>query len=314
MKLAPTAEQEREFERKHVSKMRADYIETDVVRRYGDDLGYREKIDMMASFLENYGNKGINIDIGSNTAGEAEVLSHKGHRILATDINEIALSVSLERAKKYRDHRPFYVAADAHNLPFKSEVFDSATAFEVLHHFENLDPALEEIYRVLKPGGYLFTFEPCAWNPYRKISELRFYLMGAIEKSFTGKGLRKKLESAGFIVESLGKKIVQPSTWRLEKVSPLKRVLVKFYHIVANAFPNLFGNLVVIARKPGEISKVDQTSFNIEDVVRCPITKGNIQRQDCGYTSTQGEKHYIYNDHDGVVVLIEQDAKIIKSS
>ncbi len=314
MKLSPTAEQERDFERKHVTKMKGDYLETDVVERYESDPGYRDKIDIMESFLKEHGKGGLNLDVGSNTAGEAEVLSHRGHRIVASDINEVALSVSLARAETYREKHPMYVAGDAHNLPFKDETFDSATAFEVLHHFENLAPALDEIYRVMKPGAHLFTFEPYGWNPYRRIAELRFYLIGSIEKSFTGKGLRKQLEAAGFEVESIGKKVIQPSSWRMAKVSAFKRFLVRFYHFVANAMVPVFGNLVVVARKPGESGEPSSSDITVEEIVRCPITKAPLAQVEEGYVSTEGEKRYEYGLHDGVPVIIEQDAKELSAA
>ena len=310
MKLAPTAEQERDFERKHVTKMKKDYMETDVVERYKSDLGYRDKIDMMETFLKKHSKGGLNLDLGSNTAGEAEVLSHHGYRMLATDINEVALAVSLARAKKYREKRPLYVAGDAHNLPFKDETFDSTTAFEVLHHFENLAPALNELFRVMKPGACLFTFEPYAWNPYRRFAELRFYILGSIEKSFSGRGLKKQLEAAGFEVDSIRKGIIQPSTWRMDKVSPLKRFLMKFYHLVAGACLPVFGNLHVVARKPGGPSDITPEGVELEEIMQCPITKSSIKVEGESYVSTGGNPVYEYTEHEGVAVVIEQDAKM----
>ena len=63
-------------------------------------------------------------------------------------------------------------------LPFADESFDNATAFEVLHHFENLKPSLSEIHRILRPGGQVFAYEPSAINPYRRLAEIRFFVDG----------------------------------------------------------------------------------------------------------------------------------------
>ncbi|MFQ6083608.1 MAG: class I SAM-dependent methyltransferase [Candidatus Aminicenantia bacterium] len=48
--------------------------------------------------------------------------------------------------------------ADATDLPFSENSFDAVFAFGILHHIENWQKAISEIYRVLKPGGY-FSFE-----------------------------------------------------------------------------------------------------------------------------------------------------------
>ena len=43
--------------------------------------------------------------------------------------------------------------ADAHNLPFNDNSFDSYVAIEVLEHLQSPIKAATEIHRVLKPGG-----------------------------------------------------------------------------------------------------------------------------------------------------------------
>ena len=43
--------------------------------------------------------------------------------------------------------------ADAENLPFPDASFDVVYSFGVLHHTPNTQKAIDEVYRVLKPGG-----------------------------------------------------------------------------------------------------------------------------------------------------------------
>jgi SAM-dependent methyltransferase len=45
-------------------------------------------------------------------------------------------------------------------MPFASESFDLVTAFGVLHHIPNVTTVVEEIRRVMRPGGYLTVREP----------------------------------------------------------------------------------------------------------------------------------------------------------
>jgi ubiquinone/menaquinone biosynthesis C-methylase UbiE len=43
--------------------------------------------------------------------------------------------------------------ADAENLPFEDNSFDVVYSFGVLHHTPNTQRAIDEVYRILKPGG-----------------------------------------------------------------------------------------------------------------------------------------------------------------
>ena len=43
--------------------------------------------------------------------------------------------------------------ADAESLPFEDGTFDAVYTFGVIHHTPNTQKAVEEIHRVLKPGG-----------------------------------------------------------------------------------------------------------------------------------------------------------------
>jgi len=45
--------------------------------------------------------------------------------------------------------------ADAENLPFDDNSFDMVYSFGVLHHTPNTQKSIDEVYRVLKPGGQI---------------------------------------------------------------------------------------------------------------------------------------------------------------
>jgi len=47
--------------------------------------------------------------------------------------------------------------AEVEELPFADASYDAVTAYAVIHHLHSLKPAFEEIYRVLKPGGWFYT-------------------------------------------------------------------------------------------------------------------------------------------------------------
>ncbi len=70
------------------------------------------------------------------------------------------------------------VVGDVHRLPFKASSFDVVLCLEVLEHVERPWVAVEEIRRVLKPGGHLiasapfiFPFHPCPIDCWRFTSQ-----------------------------------------------------------------------------------------------------------------------------------------------
>lgn len=65
--------------------------------------------------------------------------------------------------------------ADAETLPYDDDTFDLVIGHAVLHHIPDLEQAMREVLRVLKPGGrFVFAGEPTAKGDIvaRKLSQL----------------------------------------------------------------------------------------------------------------------------------------------
>ena len=55
--------------------------------------------------------------------------------------------------------------ADAERLPYEEATFDLVVGHAVLHHIPDVEQALREVLRVLKPGGrFVFAGEPTKWG------------------------------------------------------------------------------------------------------------------------------------------------------
>ncbi|MCX5908448.1 MAG: class I SAM-dependent methyltransferase, partial [Deltaproteobacteria bacterium] len=52
------------------------------------------------------------------------------------------------------------------------ESFDVVIELDVLHHIDDLGKALNEVFRVLKPGGHFLVFEPNICNPLMFLAHL----------------------------------------------------------------------------------------------------------------------------------------------
>jgi ubiquinone/menaquinone biosynthesis C-methylase UbiE len=68
--------------------------------------------------------------------------------------------------------------ADAERLPYDDDTFDIVIGHAVLHHIPDVELALREVLRVLKPGGrFVFAGEPTRHGDYlaRKLSRLTWW-------------------------------------------------------------------------------------------------------------------------------------------
>lgn len=98
------------------------------------------------------------LDLCSGTGDQATALARRGARVAAADFCVPMLALSRRKfAAASLPPRP--LAADALRLPFPSRRFDGATVSFGLRNVADLDRALAELARVLKPGGRLVVLE-----------------------------------------------------------------------------------------------------------------------------------------------------------
>lgn len=93
------------------------------------------------------------LDLGCGTGLNLEHLQRYA-QVTGTDYYEEALDFCLARG--YRD----LCKADAAFLPFKEQYFDIVTALDVIEHLDDDLTALQELYRVVRPGGLLIVSVP----------------------------------------------------------------------------------------------------------------------------------------------------------
>lgn len=90
--------------------------------------------------------------------------------VTAFDISEVRVSKARVRLSDRRSRIPAnFVVADGHKSPFADETFDLVLGLAILHHLD-LESALREIMRILKPGGRAVFREPLIHNPIVRIA------------------------------------------------------------------------------------------------------------------------------------------------
>ncbi|VAW01493.1 SAM-dependent methyltransferase [hydrothermal vent metagenome] len=91
-------------------------------------------------------------------------------------------------------------SADALQLPFAAQTFDRIICSEVLEHIPDFETALDEIARVLKPGGQLAISVPRAWPEQICwwLSEEYHNTPGGHVRIFKAKALRQAVQMRKF--------------------------------------------------------------------------------------------------------------------
>lgn len=95
------------------------------------------------------------LDVGCGTGMSRQIYRTSVGRYTGIDISPNAVATA--RAQFPNDH--WYVG-DACRLPFADQTFDLVVFSSVLHHIGDFTPAVREAYRVLKPGGRVFAYDP----------------------------------------------------------------------------------------------------------------------------------------------------------
>jgi len=190
---------------------------------------------------------GLILDAGAAEGALAYKLSRTNHTVVCLDID-------INRLKKAP--KPALCADIQHPLPFKDNIFCAALLVEVLEHCLNPFAVLQEIQRVLLPGGLVLVTVP---NVLSLTSRLRFLLTGWFNL-YSPKRLNAPpqhrhifplpapvllllLEKAGFL-------ILDVCTDRLQRTS-LALLPLLLPATAATKLPLLLGRtLIALAQKP----------------------------------------------------------------
>ena len=94
---------------------------------------------------------------------------------------------------------------DVRALPFRDDSFDAIYSMGTIEHFEETERAVEEMARVLKPGGRAIVGVPNRYDPFlRPLLATLLQVAGlygyGYEKSYSRRALRQMLERAGLDV------------------------------------------------------------------------------------------------------------------
>ena len=140
------------------SKLEADHwwfvVRRDLFKRFIGKLGLRQDADIL--------------DIGTSTGTNLRMLVDlKFNNIRGLDYSDHAIEFCRQKGL------PAVTKGDICDMPFEANSMDLVVATDIVEHVEDDQKALDEIHRILKPGGHALLTVPMfmsLWGPQDDIS------------------------------------------------------------------------------------------------------------------------------------------------
>jgi ubiquinone/menaquinone biosynthesis C-methylase UbiE len=122
----------------------------------------KRKMDFILQNCDDLGTK-LALDIGCGQGHYAQFLNNRAKNVIGVDFsfNNVRNTLKIKCNKNALN-------TDGKKLPFKSKTFDFCYCINVIHHLTSREAQkqfIEEMFRVVKPGGYIFIFDLSIKNP-----------------------------------------------------------------------------------------------------------------------------------------------------
>jgi SAM-dependent methyltransferase len=194
------------------------------------------------------------LDVGCGTGQSRQLYIEHAKSYVGIDLAGRAIELARRRFPK-----DTWDCSDARRLPFPDASFDVVAFSSVLHHIPDFPTALREGWRVLRPGGHAFAFDPNLLHPamalfrYPKSPLYTSHGVSPNEAPLLPVRLRSAFSESGFV--SVRQRAQSDLPYR--QVAPrLLNACLSAYNLADHWFERLgfgrwFGTFVITAgRKP----------------------------------------------------------------
>ena len=132
-------------------------------------------------------------DLGAGEGLISQLLANRAESVVCVDNSPKMVEFGSELAEKNGFTNLTYKLGDIEEVPLKDKSVDLALLSQALHHAQHPQSAVEEAYRILKPGGQLIVLDLLE-HDFEKAREL----YADVWLGFSENTLYRYLKSAGF--------------------------------------------------------------------------------------------------------------------
>lgn len=143
-------ETKRRYVRRLFSTIADRYDLITAVLSYGQDARWKRMLVTRAQVQP--GERALDLACGTGDIGFA--VADRGARVVGLDITHRMLQLAIAKSR-----RASFVTGDMTSLPFPARAFDLVTTGYGLRNVPDLNAAIDEIARVLRPGGRLLSLD-----------------------------------------------------------------------------------------------------------------------------------------------------------
>jgi len=132
-------------------------------------------------------------DLGAGEGLVSQLIAHRAERVWCIDNSARMVEVGTELAKKNGLANLTYKLGDIESVPLPDKSVDLAILSQALHHASHPQTAVDEAFRILKPGGQLLVLD-LKEHAFEKAHEL----YGDLWLGFKESALHAFLKKSGF--------------------------------------------------------------------------------------------------------------------
>ena len=198
---------------------------------------FQAQMAIMLSMMEGARN-GVILDIGCAAGGEIGPLLERGFRVVGLDFSESMLELGSRRFAG--DARVAFCRADAEKLPVKDGSVDHVVCLGVFEFLPDQEAAVQEIHRVMRPGGVVVFAIPSRISFYNVAERVARDTVGPVwraAKRLLGRGPK------GPVVQGAERNLVVP--WKFRAVlrqmgfAPQRSAYSNYFLYPLDRFPGL---------------------------------------------------------------------------
>ncbi|GHB38204.1 hypothetical protein GCM10007094_29450 [Pseudovibrio japonicus] len=176
-----------------------------VARPMKDVASYEKAMDRVRSYLAPEQEV---LELGCGSGMTAMLLSSHVKHVTASDISGKMIELGREKAQADGIENVSFVHAPAGSLAFEGHTYDVVMAFNVIHLIKGSATALNQVHRVLKPGGLFISKTPCVGDSafYWRwlINVMRVVGYAPYVTYFKQVELGRQIENSGFKIVETG--------------------------------------------------------------------------------------------------------------